>query len=93
MQEAVAEDGFLDHVVFSDESTFHLTGRLHRHNERRWGTEHSHMKGKGFPKDQCFLHSVHTKGLWAFLFCEDTAIWTSYLEMLQTWLFPKLHED
>lgn len=30
MQDAMTEEGFLDRVVFSDESTFHISGRVHR---------------------------------------------------------------
>jgi hypothetical protein len=37
MQEVMAEDGFL--IVFSDDSTFHLSGQVHRHNVCTWGTE------------------------------------------------------
>ena len=29
----------------------------------------------------------------SFFSCEDTVMGTSYLEMLQTWLFPRLQED
>jgi hypothetical protein len=36
MQEAMAEDGFLDRVVFNDKSTFHISGKLHKHNVRIW---------------------------------------------------------
>jgi hypothetical protein len=43
MQEATTKDGFLDHVVFSDESTFHLSGKVHRHNVRTWGAENPHV--------------------------------------------------
>ena len=42
MQDAMTEEGFLDRVVFSDESTFHISGKVHRHNMRIWGTENPH---------------------------------------------------
>ena len=33
------DNNFLDNVIFSDESTFHLSGKVNRHNCRIWGTE------------------------------------------------------
>jgi hypothetical protein len=34
------DDGkFLDSVIFSDESTFHVSGRVNTHNCRIWGSE------------------------------------------------------
>ncbi|XP_031330713.1 uncharacterized protein LOC116161496 [Photinus pyralis] len=36
-------EDFLDLVVFSDESTFHLSGRVNTHNVRIWGSENPHM--------------------------------------------------
>ena len=34
VQEAMTEESFLDCVAFSDESTFHISGKVHRHNVR-----------------------------------------------------------
>ena len=42
MQAMLEEDGFDDRLVFSDEATFHLTGKVNEHNTRIWGTEHPH---------------------------------------------------
>jgi hypothetical protein len=30
IQDAITEEGFLNLVLFSDESTFHISGRVHR---------------------------------------------------------------
>ena len=35
-------DNFLDELTFSDEATFHLSGKMNRHNYRIWGTEKPH---------------------------------------------------
>ena len=48
---------------------------------------------KGFPKDNIFCAMSTRKIYGPFFFCEDTMTGTSYLEMLQTWLFPRLQED
>ena len=42
MQAMLEEDGFDDRLVFSDEATVHLTGKVNKHNTRIWGTEHPH---------------------------------------------------
>ena len=39
MQERFAVDGFADSLIFSDEATFHLSGKVNRHNVGIWGTE------------------------------------------------------
>ena len=36
-----SDPGFLKHVCFSDESTFHVFGLLNRHNLRIWGSENA----------------------------------------------------
>jgi hypothetical protein len=71
MQDAMTEEGFLDSVVFSDYSTFHISGKVYRHKVRIWGTENPHeivQHEKASPKIKVFLRNVHTNGIWAFLF-------------------------
>jgi hypothetical protein len=34
---------FLEKVMFTDEATFHVSGNVHRHNVRIWGTENPHV--------------------------------------------------
>lgn len=40
--EVLQRKDFLVRMVFSDESTFHLSGKVNTHNVRIWGTEHPH---------------------------------------------------
>jgi len=70
MQAAMTEEGFLDCVVFSDESTFHISGKVHRHNVHTWNTENPHemVQHERTSPRSMFLRSVHKKRLWAFLF-------------------------
>ena len=96
MQDVMTEDDFLDRVVFSDESTFHINGKVHRHNVRIWGTENPHemvQRERASPKISVFCAMSTRKVYGPFFFHEDTVTGTSYLEMLQTWLFPRLQED
>jgi hypothetical protein len=43
------DNDFVNRPTFSDESTFHLTEKVNRHNVRMWGTEtpHSSLNMKG----------------------------------------------
>ena len=87
MQDAMKEEGFLDHVVFSDESTFHISGKVNRHNVRIWGTENpleivQHERAS--PKINVFCAMSTRKVYGPFFFREDTVKGTSYSEMLQT---------
>ena len=42
MQAMLEEVGFDDCLMFGDEATFHLTGKVNNHNIWIWGTEHPH---------------------------------------------------
>jgi len=41
-QQRLKEDGFAEKLVFSDEATFHVRGKVNCHNVRVWGTENPH---------------------------------------------------
>ena len=44
MLSRIEENGnYLDLVLFSDESTFHVCGKVNRHNCRIWGSENPHQ--------------------------------------------------
>ena len=42
MQMMEDNENFSSLVIFSDEATFHLNGKVNRHNVRIWGTENPH---------------------------------------------------
>jgi hypothetical protein len=45
-QQPLEEDGFAEKLVFSGETTFHVCGKVNRHNVRIWGTENPHATVK-----------------------------------------------
>jgi hypothetical protein len=81
MQEAMAEDGFLHLFVFNDEYTFHFSGKVHRHNVRRWGTEHPHVivqqERASWKNVLCVTSTRKVYG--PLFFHDDTVMGTSYL--------------
>jgi hypothetical protein len=55
------EDGFVERLIFSDEATFLISGKVNRHNVRIWGTEQLHAQiqhQRESSKSQRFLCGV-----------------------------------
>ena len=42
LQRIFDDKEFLKRICFSDEATFHISGKLNKHNVRIWGSEHPH---------------------------------------------------
>ena len=75
---------------------FTSVGKCTDINVRIWGTENPHemvQHERASPKINVFCAMSIRKAYGPFFFREDTVTGTSYLEMLQTWLFPRLQED
>ena len=95
MQVMLEEDRFDDHLVFSDEATFHTTGKVNKHNTCIWGTEHPHAIQKHVqdsPKVNVFC-TISKKRVYEPFFFEGTTVNSkAYLAMLQNWLMELLFE-
>ncbi|KAJ4433763.1 hypothetical protein ANN_16075 [Periplaneta americana] len=89
------DEDFLDLVIFSDESTFHLNGCVNTHNVRIWGSANPHemvQLQQDSPKLNSFCAISRRKIYGPFFFGEATVTGASYLDALQQWLFPQLEE-
>ena len=42
LQQIPEDEEFLKQICFSDGATFHVSGKLNKHNVRIWGSKHSH---------------------------------------------------
>lgn len=95
MQEKLEDNGFDDRLVFSDEATFHLNGKVNKHNTRIWGSENPHElleHERDSPKVNVFC-AVSKRGVYGpFFFEEATITGESYLNMLEDWLMAQLEE-
>ena len=94
--EDMEDDTFLPWLICSDEATFHLSGKVSRHNARIWGLENPReivQHGRDSPKINVFSAVSVRKIYGPFFFEGNTVTGNSYLEMLQDWLFPQLNED
>ena len=97
MFQRIQDDGkFLDSVIFSDESTFHVSGRVNTHNCRIWGSENPRVSlehVRDSPKVNVFCALSKERVYGPFFFMETTITGIVYLDMLQEFLIPQLDED
>ena len=93
------ENGYMQKVVFTDESTFHVCGIVNRHNCHIWGSEHPHVVReleRDCPKINVWC-SLHME-LWLgrsflcgpFFFVENTINENVYFDMLQNYAIPQI---
>jgi hypothetical protein len=87
MQLKMEEDGFVGRLLFSDEATFHISGKVNRHNVRIWRTE-QHMHQRDSSKFNVFCAVSREKVHGSFFFAEATSVTgDSFLDILENWLF------
>jgi hypothetical protein len=93
MLQAMADEDFLSRLIFSDESSYHLSGKVNRHNVCIWGLENPHetlQHGRDSPKVNVFCAMSVRQVYVPFFFPEKTVNGIAYLRVLQNWLFPQL---
>jgi hypothetical protein len=67
------DDKFLPRVIFSDEATYHPSGKVNRHNVRIWGLQIPHTTlehERDSPKVNVFCAISQTKVYGPFFFYE-----------------------
>ena len=96
MLQNMEDETFLPLLIFSDEATFHLSGKVNRHNVRIWGLQNPHgalEHERDSPKVNVFCALSQTKVHGPFFFAENAVTGVTYLAMLQNWLLPQMSED
>src|SRR5215469_2188886 len=89
------DDHFLSNLIFSDEATFHISGRVNRHNCRIWGEENPHElyeHERDSPKVTVWCALANNRIYGPYFFDEKTVNSASYLNMLQTFFVPQLQQ-
>jgi hypothetical protein len=87
---------FLDKIVFSDEATFHLSGKVNRQNLIIWGSQNPHQvveHVRDSPKVNVFCAVHRTQVYRPFFFAEATVTGHVYLDMLEHFLVTQLDEN
>jgi hypothetical protein len=90
------QDRFAENLVFSDEATFRVCGKVNRQNVRSWGTENPHATMehvRNSPKINVFCAVSSHKVYGQFLFAEPSVTGINYLDILQLWQIPQLYDD
>lgn len=95
MLDKLDEDDFDDRLVFSDEATFHTSGKVNKHNVRIWGKENPHgtvEHERDSTKVDVFC-AISKKKVYGPFFFEGNVNGDVYLQMLQNWLIDQLIEN
>lgn len=86
---------FLSQVIFSDEATFHTSGKVNRYNCRIWGTQHPHVlreHERDSPKVNVWCGLFQDRVVGPFFFAEATVTGIVYLDMLENFVMPQLED-
>ncbi|GBM55079.1 hypothetical protein AVEN_145140-1 [Araneus ventricosus] len=89
------ENDFLNRICFSDESTFHVSGMVNRHNVRIWRSKNPHVSAqlqRDSPKVNVWCGLMHNKVIGPFFFTEKSITVNVYLDLLQLLIEPQLEE-
>ena len=89
----VDDCSYLSRICFSDEATFHVCGMVNRHNVRIWGRENPTEVlevERNSPKVNVWCGLTNDMVIGPFFFNEPTITATTYLDMLENFVFPQL---
>lgn len=90
-------NGFINTIVFSDESTFNLNGKVFTHQARIWGIERPttflQYNDRNSPKLNVFCAMSRSKIYGPYFFKGENVKADEYLRMLKYWLLPQLEND
>jgi hypothetical protein len=87
------DDAFMKHIVFSDEATFHMSGKVNRHNCQIWGNENTHevMEHEcDTPKLNVWCALTSDSVFGPFFFKEATVTGASYLNIQQNYAITRI---
>jgi hypothetical protein len=81
--------------MFSDEATFHVSGKINKQNVHIWGSEHPHATVEHIrdsPKVNVWCGLLHDCLIRPFFFAKVTVTSSSYLDMQENFVYPQLQE-
>lgn len=89
------DPNFLHHIVFSDESTFTLTGEVNRHNCRYWADRNPHWSVEAhtqYPQKVNVWAGILNDTIIGPFFIEGNLTGIKYGDMLQDQIVPRIRE-
>ena len=90
-----SDPGSLKRVCFSDESTFHVSGLINRHNSKIWGSQNPHETyelERDSPVLNVLCGIMHDKIIGPFFFAEKSITAQIYLDLLTEYVSPQLEQ-
>jgi hypothetical protein len=82
--------------IFNHAATFHINGKMNRHNVHVWGTKNPHvtLQHERNPPEVNAFHAISKERVHSpFFFIENITMSNSHLDMLTLWLLAQLEED
>jgi hypothetical protein len=96
LNEIDKDEQFLHRVMFGDEATFHVSGRVHRHNVRIWANERPHdfvEHARDSPKVNVWCALTRDRVIGPYFFAERTVPSHNYQDMLELFAVPQTDDD
>lgn len=93
LKEISSDETFLNRICFSDEATFHVSGKLNTHNSRIWGSENPHVTielHRNSPKVNVWCGIMCNRIIGPYFFKENSITSNSYLALLVDYVAPQL---
>jgi hypothetical protein len=90
------DNAFMKHIVFSEEATFHMSGKVNRQNCRIWGSKNPHevMEHEcDTPKLNVWCALTANSVIGPFFSEEATVTRASYLKMLQNYALTQIPQE
>ena len=91
LNEIDIDPNFLNRIIFSDESIFHISAKVNTHNTRCWSSETPHrilQLERDSPKIMVWCAMTFQKILCYYIFTERTVTGNSYLDMIEQYAVP-----
>ena len=80
------DNDFLARIMFSDETTFHVSGKVNKQNVHIWGSQNPHSTAEHIrdsPKVNVWCGLLHDRLIGPFFFRESTVTSNTYFVYLQ----------
>ena len=93
---SASDEHYLTSILFTDESTFHTSSHVNRHNMRFWAQENPHVllpHQRDSPKVNVWCGLTYNRVIGPYFFDEKTVCGETYLHMLETFVIPTLGND
>ena len=88
------DNDYLKCVVFSDEASFHISGKVNKHNVRIWESQNPYevVEKTETSQTQCLVGLMHNQIIGPCILAESTITADIYLDTLKHYVVPQFEE-